>query len=111
MRRLDSIDIARAIAIFLMVMCHFTIYITRPEGVFPNIYFFGDHILGDFPAAMFLFLVGVSLCLSINKSRQNGILEGESNLKFSTWSLTWSQNPPFSPKMTWIQEQGFCWKT
>jgi uncharacterized membrane protein len=75
MKRLNSIDIARAIAIFLMVMCHFIIYITRPEGSYPNIYFFGDHILGDFPAAMFLFLVGISLCVSINKSRQNGIPE------------------------------------
>ena len=75
MKRLNSIDIARAIAIFLMVMCHFTIYITRPEGAYPNIFFFGDHILGDFPAAMFLFLVGVSLSVSISKSRQYGIPE------------------------------------
>jgi len=74
-KRLASIDIARAIAIFLMVMCHFTIYITRPEGSYPNIYFFGDHILGDSPAATFLFLVGVSLCISIDRSRQKGIPE------------------------------------
>jgi len=75
MKRLNSIDIARALAIFLMVMCHFTIYITRPEGTYSNIFFFGDHILGDFPAAMFLFLVGASLSVSINKSRQYKIPE------------------------------------
>jgi len=75
MKRLASVDIARAIAIFLMVMCHFTIYITRPDGLYPNVYFFGDHILGDSPAATFLFLVGVSLCISIDRSRQHDVPE------------------------------------
>ena len=75
MKRLNSIDIARAMAILLMVMCHFTIYITHPEGAYRNIFFFSNHILGDFPAAMFLFLVGVSLFVSINRSRQYGLSE------------------------------------
>ena len=80
MKRLACVDVARAIAIFLMVMCHFTIYITRPEGSYPYVFFFGDHILGDSPAALFLFLVGVSLCISIDKSRQNGV--GEPSILF-----------------------------
>lgn len=75
MKRLNSIDIARALAIVLMIMCHFTIFMTRPEGAYPGTFFFGDHILGDFPAAMFLFLVGLCLSISVNQSKQNGMPE------------------------------------
>jgi uncharacterized membrane protein len=78
MKRLACVDVARAIAILLMVMCHFTIYITRPDGSYPYVYFLGDHILGDSPAALFLFLVGVSLCISTDRSRQSGV--GESSV-------------------------------
>jgi len=73
MKRLNSIDMARALAIVMMIMCHFTIYMTRPDGAYPGIFFFSDHVLGDSPAAIFLFLVGLCLSISVNQSKQNGL--------------------------------------
>ena len=70
MRRLDSIDVMRAFAIIFMVMCHFVIYLSSPEGGHPWIYLFANHLIGDFAAPIFVFLVGMSQAVSL--SRQTG---------------------------------------
>ena len=58
-----------------MVMCHFVIYLSPPDGGFPGVYLFSDHVLGDPPAPIFLFLVGMSFILSVNAGRQRGLDE------------------------------------
>jgi uncharacterized membrane protein len=64
MKRYASIDVARTLAIFMMFICHFTIFLSSHEGGQPLIYFFGDHIIGDEVAPLFVFLVGLSFFVS-----------------------------------------------
>jgi len=62
-QRVQSVDVLRAVAIITMVFCHFPIYLsTQDAGVIP--YFIGNHVVGDWPAPFFLFLVGLSQVLS-----------------------------------------------
>jgi uncharacterized membrane protein len=73
MRRLDSIDILRALCIVGMFLCHFVIYTSRPgEGDFPEINFIADQIIGNWPAALFLFLSGASFALSTQRQLAAG---------------------------------------
>ncbi|MFH0802817.1 MAG: heparan-alpha-glucosaminide N-acetyltransferase domain-containing protein [bacterium] len=67
--RIISVDVMRTLAIALMVMCHFPIYLSGNAGSIANLwtYFIANHVLGDFPAAWFLFLMGVSQVLSARK--------------------------------------------
>lgn len=59
----------RAIALIGMVLCHYPIYLSSPEEGQRALYFVSNHVLGDFPASWFVFLVGVSMVLS-NHNRQ-----------------------------------------
>jgi uncharacterized membrane protein len=68
MKRVDSIDVLRALAIIFMVLCHFPVNLSPVEGQYPWVYFFSNHIIGDFAAAIFLVLVGVSQVLSTSKT-------------------------------------------
>jgi uncharacterized membrane protein len=61
----------RAIAIVLMILCHGIIVTSSPVEGQSWTYFFGDHIVGDFAAPIFTFLVGVSLALSLSKAGSN----------------------------------------
>lgn len=61
--RIVSVDILRATAIFLMIFCHCGIYLVS-EKENPGFYFFANHVIGDFPAPVFLFLVGMGQTLS-----------------------------------------------
>lgn len=70
-QRYISIDLMRGLAIAGMVLCHFVIDWSMPEKN-PFIYFMGDHLLGDWPAAFFTFLVGVSLAISIARREEKG---------------------------------------
>jgi uncharacterized membrane protein len=75
MQRLNSIDILRALAIVLMVTCHFVMFLSAPDGAYPALYVFADYGLGGSPASMFLFLAGMSLILSFQASRNKQIPE------------------------------------
>src|SRR5512145_2482208 len=75
MQRSNSIDILRAIAVVLMVTCHFVLFLSAPDGQYPAWYVFADYGLGGSPAAMFLFLAGMSLMLSFHASRSKQIPE------------------------------------
>ncbi len=68
MKRIDSIDVLRALAIIFMVLCHFPVNLSPATGEYPWVYFFSNHIIGDFAASMFLVLVGVSQVLSSGKT-------------------------------------------
>lgn len=68
-RRIDSIDVLRAIALTGMVLCHFTIYYSSPTGAGAWIHFLMNHTLGDLGAGMFLALMGVSQVLSADRER------------------------------------------
>jgi uncharacterized membrane protein len=79
-RRFISIDMMRALAIAGMVLCHFVITWSSPE-INPLLYFVGDHVLGDWPAAFFTFLVGVSLAISIARREDKGEDKEENRLR------------------------------
>lgn len=70
-QRYISIDMMRGLAIAGMVLCHFIIDWSMQEKN-PFVYFLGDHLLGDWPAAFFTFLVGVSLAISIVRREGKG---------------------------------------
>lgn len=72
MQRLAYIDIMRTLAIFFMIFCHSMIYWSWPDNNQASIYFFANHLIGDFAAPLFLFLVG----LSSNFSKSNPIRRG-----------------------------------
>jgi uncharacterized membrane protein len=74
MKRLDSVDVLRALALIGMVICHYPIFLSSGEGVDAMLYFLTNHLLGgDFGASWFVFLVGVSQVLSAKKrSSQQG---------------------------------------
>lgn len=79
-RRFISIDMMRALAIAGMVLCHFVITWSAPEIDQP-LFFFGNHVLGDWPAAFFTFLVGVSLAISIARREDKGEDKKENRLR------------------------------
>ncbi|MGV8057885.1 MAG: heparan-alpha-glucosaminide N-acetyltransferase domain-containing protein [Smithellaceae bacterium] len=68
MKRLDSVDVLRALALIGMVICHYPIFLSSGEGADAMLYFLTNHLLGgDFGASWFVFLVGVSQILSAKK--------------------------------------------
>ena len=70
-RRFVSIDMMRCLAIVGMVLCHFVLFWSVKDRS-PLAYFFGGHILGDWPAAFFLVIVGVSLAVSLTRREDKG---------------------------------------
>jgi uncharacterized protein len=64
--RYVSIDIMRALAIIFMVVCHAVIYLSSPNSG-PWVHFLGNHVVGDFAAPFFAFLLGVSQAVSMSK--------------------------------------------
>lgn len=54
----------RALAIAFMVLCHFPIFLSAPDAGYTWVYFFSNHVVGDFAAPFFLFLVGLSQAVS-----------------------------------------------
>ena len=82
-----SVDLMRAFAIVGMVICHTISFLSYylPEFALSN--FIGGQIFGDFPAACFLFVAGLSLSLTLddvksgssdfywkNRNRKRGLL-------------------------------------
>jgi len=68
MKRVDSVDVLRALALIGMVICHYPIFLSSGEGRDAMLYFLSNHLLGgDCGASWFVFLVGLSQVLSIKK--------------------------------------------
>ncbi|MBF0361687.1 MAG: DUF1624 domain-containing protein [Oligoflexia bacterium] len=75
-QRIISIDVMRAIALIMMMLCHFVIFLTPAEGKYPWIYFFSNHIVGDFAAATFFFVMGASFAYVYSKKKEKGLNQG-----------------------------------
>ncbi len=58
--RIAYLDNFRALCILGMIFCHSVIYGVREDG-YNCAYFFGNHVLGDWPAAVFLTISGFML--------------------------------------------------
>lgn len=71
-QRLDSLDVMRALAVVMMVMCHFPAYLSNLINNYTFLGFFCDHMLGDFAAALFLFLVGASQAVVFRRMDAGG---------------------------------------
>jgi uncharacterized membrane protein len=68
MDRVLSIDVMRGFALIFMVLVHFMVYLgdaTKATTTWP--YFFLNHVLGDWGAACFLMMMGMSQVLSADK--------------------------------------------
>jgi uncharacterized membrane protein len=67
MNRLLSIDVLRGFALMGMVMVHFMIYFGDSAAAKTWPYFFLNHVLGDWGAASFLMMMGMSQVFSAKK--------------------------------------------
>ena len=75
MNRVLSIDIVRGSALILMVLIHFMVYFGDSTAMNTWPYFFLNHVLGDWGAACFLLMTGMSQVLSSQKqSVDSGLL-------------------------------------
>jgi uncharacterized membrane protein len=64
MKRVLSIDILRGLALICMALIHFMIYLGNAAAMNTWPYFFLNHVLGDWGAACFLMMMGMSQVLS-----------------------------------------------
>lgn len=67
MNRVLSIDVMRGLALMGMVLVHFLVYFGNATAASSWSYFIFNHILGDWGAACFLMLTGMSQVLSAEK--------------------------------------------
>ena len=74
-RRLAFIDMARGLAVVLMLQTHAYDAWLRPE-LRQTEFFRWSQLIGGLPGAFFLFLMGVSAALGHDKARSGGILPG-----------------------------------
>lgn len=72
--RVISIDVLRGFALIGMVMVHFMIFFGNEASVDTWPYFFFNHVLGDWGAACFLMLMGMSQVISKKKNTDNTLL-------------------------------------
>lgn len=72
--RIISIDVLRGFALIGMVMVHFMIYFGNDASVGTWPYFILNHVLGDWGAAGFLMMMGMSQVLSKRKVTDNALL-------------------------------------
>jgi len=70
MQRIISIDVLRGFSLTGMVICHFMLEYGDAHAPESLLYFIMDHALGDFGAAWFLLLVGVSQVVSGDRKKE-----------------------------------------
>jgi len=75
-RRLDSIDVLRALAILTMILVHFVENLSNDEHGYRFLWSLAD-TLGSFSAPIFTFLVGASFAISLDRHRRRGQTESE----------------------------------
>lgn len=73
MNRVLSIDILRGFALMCMVLIHFMVYFGDAAATSTWPYFFFNHVLGDWGAACFLMMMGMSQVLSAEKRALDNI--------------------------------------
>src|SRR5262245_1631070 len=88
-RRLVYLDWVRGVAVVIMLQGHVLEGWLRPEDRTSSWFWFSQY-LGGFPAPIFLFLVGASLALVLDRMRAKGASIGELAMKVlrrSGWIL------------------------
>lgn len=81
LERVISIDVLRGFALVAMVMCHFMIYFGNDGAADTWPYFILNHTLGDWGAAWFLMLMGMSQVISKIKADDKTLLFKEALLR------------------------------
>jgi uncharacterized membrane protein len=74
-KRFDSIDILRTVAIIGMIQVHFTEILSSYYGGSSLLFNISD-LIGSFPAPLFTFLVGMSLFISVKRQEISGLQPG-----------------------------------
>lgn len=72
MKRINAIDILRALAITGMVQVHFTYNLSGYYDSDTVLHVMSD-LIGSFPAPFFAFLVGMSFFISISRKERAGV--------------------------------------
>ncbi len=68
MNRVRSVDVLRGFALICMVLIHFVIYFSNEPATHTWVYFTFNDLLGDWGAAGFLMMMGISQVLSAAKT-------------------------------------------
>lgn len=74
-KRYNSIDILRALAIIGMIQVHIVEWLSGYYDSHTTLYQLSEFV-GSFPAPLFTFLVGVSLFVSVNRQEKEGVAPG-----------------------------------
>jgi uncharacterized membrane protein len=74
MNRVRSVDVLRGFALMCMVLIHFMIYFGNDAAIATWPYFILNHLLGDWGAAGFLMMMGISQVLSAARTPDAGAL-------------------------------------
>jgi len=74
--RVNSIDIMRGSAIVTLMLCHCVIFLSALDGQHPWVFFFSNHIIGDFGAPVYYFLAGMSQALVYERRKSSGYSKG-----------------------------------
>jgi uncharacterized membrane protein len=75
MNRIVAIDSIRTFALITLMLCHVVIFLSPPNKNYPEIFFFCDHLIGDFGASIFYFLFGMSLAYVYFSRKEKGVDE------------------------------------
>lgn len=75
-KRFDSIDILRTVAIIGMIQVHFTTILSTYYDSSSSLLLNISDLVGAFPAPLFTFLVGISLFISVKRQEKSGLLPG-----------------------------------
>ncbi len=73
MKRYNSIDILRTLAIIGMIQVHVTEFLSGYYDSYTVLFRLSD-LVGSFPAPLFTFLVGLSLFVSVNRQEVKGVV-------------------------------------
>ena len=63
--RIISVDVTRGLALILMVMVHFMVYLGDAAAVDTWPYFLFNHVLADWGAVCFLLMMGIGILCSV----------------------------------------------
>ena len=72
--RIISVDVTRGLALILMVMVHFMVYLGDADAVDTWPYFLFNHVLADWGAVCFLLMMGISQALTAQRHAGEGNL-------------------------------------
>ncbi len=107
-KRYHSVDILRALAIIGMIQVHVVEWLSGYTDSYSPLYQLGE-LVGSFPAAIFTFLVGMSLFISVKRQEAGGVnpsLIADRNLRRGTAIFFLGLIFLF---FVWMPEEVFAW--